>query len=428
MGDINDAFDSPLGLTWALIKRHKQKKQLKRIQAENVQSQGITYYQPSQIEDLFDNNEAIGNIILSGGDEFIRLRALAKGIECAYGQGYIPVVLHEGNYNLENYLVNCFGTSNVTFLNGQFPFYDPFIGLNDNEICHIIMNSKNDQYDIKGTGKYYIDGISSFIRSKNIQPYIWMYITCPHLMLIDKVNEAETKGLITESVSRSILTQIVQGELERGNIENFFSELKNEAEFILAKKNNLYNAVSIAEIAKKRGAVVIDLRSNANKLLLNIIMSEIEMLKNKGERVYLCLDGIKPEGNKLVEDYLKTSGMQSVVCMSGTDVYADFSGEDNLFYSVLGRMSKMMLSRHISAYSCQKYSDIVGSYDKKEISDTYTDNMNIVGRFSYGTTNAKNVTLKRENIIKPEEISRLKNDEFYIYDNNSGELAFTQII
>ena len=97
MGDINDAFDSPLGLTWALIKRHKQKKQLKRIQAENVQSQGITYYQPSQIEDFFDNNEAIGNIILSGGDEFIRLRALAKGIECAYGQGYIPVVLHEGN-------------------------------------------------------------------------------------------------------------------------------------------------------------------------------------------------------------------------------------------------------------------------------------------------------------------------------------------
>ena len=83
MGDINDAFDSPLGLTWALIKRHKQKKQLKRIQAENVQSQGITYYQPSQIEDFFDNNEAIGNIILSGGDEFIRLRALAKGIECA---------------------------------------------------------------------------------------------------------------------------------------------------------------------------------------------------------------------------------------------------------------------------------------------------------------------------------------------------------
>ena len=70
----------------------------------------------------------------------------------------------------------------------------------------------------------------------------------------------------------------------------------------------------------------------------------------------------------------------------------------------------------------------MGSYDKKEISDKYTDYMNIVGRYSYGTTNAKKETLKRENIIKPEEISRLKNDEFYIYDINSGELAFTQII
>ena len=427
MSDIDDAFDSPLGLAWALIKKHKQKKALKAIETSNVDAQGIVNYQPSNIEAFFDEKEVFGNIILSGGDEFVRLRALARCVECAYIQGYVPIILHANNYNLENYLVSCFGTTNVTYLNGQFPYYEPFIGLSDNEICQIIMNSTTENYDIKGIGKYYIDGITSFIRSKKVNPYLWMYITCPHMDLNDKINDAVTNGVIGDDEARKIISQIVQGELERGNIENFFIKLRSEAEYIIAKKNNLSNGTCIRKTAMKKGAIVIDIRTSSNVLLLNIIMSEIEMLKNKGERVFLCFDGIQLPNNKLVSDFAKSSGTQSALCLLSQDTYADFLGDDNLFYAVVGKASKIVLSKHMSAYSCQKYSEIVGMYDKQEVSDTYTGNMSLIGKFSYGTTTSKNISKKREEKVKPEEILQLNDDEVFILDNNA-EIAHTIVV
>ena len=54
---MNDAFDSPIGLAWALVKRHKQRKQIRKIQKGNVESQGIIEYNPSHIEAFFDNTE-----------------------------------------------------------------------------------------------------------------------------------------------------------------------------------------------------------------------------------------------------------------------------------------------------------------------------------------------------------------------------------
>lgn len=428
MGDMNDAFDSPIGLAWALVKRHKQRKQRRKIQKGNVEAQGIIEYNPSQIEAFFDNTEPIGNILISGENEYIRYRALARSVECAYSQGYVPVVIHAGNYNLENYLVKCFGTVNVSYLNGQFPYYEPFRGLNDNQICHIIMNSTTDKYEIKGTGKYYIDGISGFMRAKGILPYLWMYITCPHMKLSDLINDEVEKGTITDDIARILLSQIVQGELERGNIENFFAELRNEAEYIIAKKNNLRNAVNIMKTATMRGAVAIDLRAAKNELLLNLLMSEIEMLQSQGEKVFLCFDSIPVVNNQLVERYAQSAGSQSVLCLSGTDVYSEFGGDDKLFYSVVGKASKILILKHMSSYSCQKFSEIVGEYDKQEINDTYTDNTNLIGNFSYSMTSSKNISVKRESIIKPEEIARLRNDEIFILDNCNGELVHTVIV
>ena len=101
MGDVNDSLNSPLGLTWALYKRYKQKQKIESIQRDNTLNRGVVEYLPSQIEAFFDPGEVLGNVIVSGGDEFIRLRALARVVDCAYSQHYVPVIIHAGNYKLD---------------------------------------------------------------------------------------------------------------------------------------------------------------------------------------------------------------------------------------------------------------------------------------------------------------------------------------
>lgn len=179
---------------------------------------------------------------------------------------------------------------------------------------------------------------------------------------------------------------------------------------------------------KSRGAIAIDVRSASNILLINLILSEIELLRNSGKKVFLCVDNIQLTNNENLADYIKSAGVRSPICIISPDVYADFLGDDKLFYSVLGKSSKVILSKHVSAFSCQKYSDFIGSYDKKEISETYTENMKLIRRFSYGATISKNINVKRENRIKPKKILELNDDEVFIIDNFSGEIAHTKVI
>lgn len=428
MADVDEAFDSPLGLTWALINRHKQKKMLKAIHNSNIEARGIVHYKPSNIEAFFDENESMGNIVISGVNENIRLRAISRCIECACVKGIMPIIIHSSDHTLENYIVSYFGTNNFLYLNSQFPFYEPLMGLTDNEISHMILNSTTDKYEIKGLGKYYIDGITEFIRSKGIKPYLWMYITCPHMELSDKINEAFEQGKMSESTNRRILSQIVQGELERGNIEKFFDGLRSQGDYIIAKKKSLANATNIIDAYKQTNAIVIDVMSSTNDILINFIMSEIEMLKSKGVKILLCLDNIQVSNNRLIASYIKSSGGQSRICMTSKDVYADFMGEDSMFYSTLGKSSKIVLLKHLSGYSCGKYSEFIGSYDRQEISETYTGNVNYIGKFSYGTTNSKNISIKREEIVKPEDLLRLDDNEVYVIDGISGEIAYTSIV
>ena len=91
-------------------------------------------------------------------------------------------------------------------------------------------------------------------------------------------------------------------------------------------------------------------------------------------------------------------------------------------------LSKVIISKHMSAVSCQKFSEMIGSYDKQEISSSYTGNTNLVGKFSYSTATSKNISIKREEILKPEEIVRLNEDEIYVLDNNYKKLVHVKVI
>ena len=156
----------------SLAHRHKIKKNIKQIYANNNERRNIIEYQPCQLEDFFNPQEALGGLVVSGGNNELRLKAIVTMAICAYNKGIPVVFIHENNSMLEGMLQQTFmTTNNCHILNQVNDIYDPFVGLSDEQIHNFVIKSASNEHQIKADGKYYLDGISRFIRSKKIQPY-----------------------------------------------------------------------------------------------------------------------------------------------------------------------------------------------------------------------------------------------------------------
>lgn len=410
-----------------MVSRYNTRKYVKTIQKANNANRGVVEYRPCNVEDFFDESEFPGNILLTGQNANIRNRAISRVIECSLNIGYSPIVLHMGDADLETMLMTLFGPKLIRLLNAGNPYYDPFIGLSNGEISYMVTSAMKNSFALKGQGKYYLDAMSDFLRARKIEPYLAMYIACPHMSFIDAVNSAEQKGTISGADAGKILSEIAQGQSESGNIANYFSLLGTQIDYMLAKKKNLPYAVSLRTSAESRQIPVIDLVSETNAALIDLIALEISALMSAGRKIMLILDGVGRSASETLRGLIKNSGYNFLVTLSADDAYSAFDGNDNDFFSFLGKTFKVVVSAHSSAYSCQKIADIFGYYDKNEISAGFSRYPNSWGGMS-NVTQSANVSVKRENKVKPEEISRLPMNEVFILSRSRGEIARAVII
>lgn len=404
------------------------RKTLRKIQEANEMNQRIVRYRPSQIEAFIEDTVPVENMLFSGGANDIRVRAMLRAIECACIQGYMVLILHCGNSELEQGLNGYFGANNVCLVNRNNPIYDPFVGISNAEIARLVVSSAPKNNKINSVGRYYLNGISDYIRSNHKSPQCYMFINCPHMTLIDRVNDAESQGRISSNDARMIVSQIMQGEVERGSIENFFHELSLQGSAVLAKKSNAAYAVNLMEATNRQQIFSVDIQSESNALLINLLVNETEAVISQGVKMLIVADSIKIGASEALINYIKRGGNINGAIISSDDAFAEFGGSDNDFFAFAGKCSKIVISKHSSAYSCQKLSDSIGFYDKQEVSSSYSRNVNYFGRWGAGSGQTESISIKRENIVKPEEIQRLSNDEVYILDKYTGELSYTSVI
>ena len=401
---------------------------LRKIQEANEMNQGIIRYRPSQIEAFIDDTVPVESLLFSGGANSIRVRTMLRAIECACIQGYMVLVMHCGNSELEQGLNGYFGVNNVCLANRNNPIYDPFVGASNAEIARLVISSAPKNNKINSVGRYYLNGVSDYIKYNHKSPRCYMFINCPHLTFIDRVNDAESQGRISSNEARMVISQIMQGEVERGNIENFFHELSLQGSAVLAKKSNAAYAVNLLAAANRQQIFSVDIQSGANALLINLLVNETEAVISQGSKMLIVVDSLKINAGEALMNYIKRGGSANGAIVSSDDVFAEFGGSDSDFFAFAGKCSKLIISKHSSAYSCQKLSDAIGSYDKQEVSSSFSRNVNYFGRWGVGSGQTENISIKRENIVKPEEIQRLNNDEVYILDKDSGELSYTSVI
>ena len=421
-------------IIWGLIRSHQDKKARKRmmenIAIENENNKGVTRYQPSQIEAFFSTSDPLGNIVISGGTQALRNRAIIGSMYSAANSNVPIIVLHAGNQALETMLQQ--QIRSLVVFNRRTSIYEPFLGLSTLEISRTIQSSATKMCEIRSGGQYYIEGITEFIRTKNIPPYCEMYISCPHLELFDKVDEAESKGYISSAVCQRIKTTLVQGQAQRSDVENYFNVLRHQTQGLLASKANLSRATNLRSVINQNGIAIFDVGSNINDLLMNLVMEDIVSTLNSGKKVLIIIDGIKASISEKLERFIQTSGTSTNVVISSEDIYSALNADDNLFASTMGKSIKTVIYQHVSGLSCTKLAEFIGYYEKLEINRQYSHGVNRQNMFTVLPSEMDNemigVTPKREYKVRPEEISQMNKDEVYVLNSVDNELAFTQVV
>lgn len=421
----NSHWFSTMLISW--VNRRQVNKNIKRIYTANCERRNVTEYKPCSLEDFFNPNDKIGGLLVSGENDELRIKAESIMAVWAYNKGIPVIILHENNMALEQAIQQIFMTThNCYVLNSSNPLYDPFVGLTDTQIHNLIINSADVKREIKVDGKYYIDGMTKFIRSKNIQPYCYMYCTCPHYDLFNKIDAAERNGQITTDQAFNIKSLLKQGQGERAAIEMFFDTLGSEAAHILAKRGKTSYARSIQSVYDLGGVASIDIMSASNSILINVIANEIKNVLTRNKPIVVILDSITVKKNEGLYNLLKNSPQKCHFAVCSKDIYSMLN-DDDLFKVLLSSSSKYIIMRHISEKSSEKISESFGQYDIDEVSQTMGGHGMFHGDFGYGANKSINVNRKRESVIKPEEIRSLSDREVYVYDALNKETAHTII-
>jgi hypothetical protein len=406
------------------------------IAKNNEMMRGITEYKPSEIGGFFPPTEQIGNVVISGGENSVRSQTIEAISYLACDRNLPVVILHQGNKELETMMQLTFGKSGrLTMVNQNNPVYEPFADLSGIEISKLIIESAPKDYDIKPNGRYYIDGMIEFLRAKKRTPSLNAFAKCPHYELFNKVDMLIANNTIADPAGQEIKSKLMSGQSECFKLESYFTELANQFSGIMSASGTK-TKYSLLQTVNAPGIVTIDIGSNINKLLVNVLITQIKIAMSKGKTISFIADELYSENGDLFANFIKVRNEKCKLTISAKDVYALCSSDEKLFHTILGNSEKMVVFCHSSGASALKWAEAIGQYDKTEITTSHNrgharQNPVRAGEnasYGYNTSNTTNYNLKREHIVKPETINRMLSNEVYIVDSVNREIAHTYLV
>lgn len=415
-----------------IIEVRERRRQLKAIDEGNESRRGVIEYAPSQIEGFFDINEPLGNIIASGGDCNVRCRIVAAAAACAATQGVPVIVLHCGNTDMERQLGSMFaGAPIFQVINRSNPIYEPLTDLNDSEISQLLVQSGAGLTAVPSGGKYYIEALAAFLRAKGINPYCKMFFTCPHQKMVQAVDAAVQARQLSAADGQHIKSLIMQGQNYRSTVETYFSRLEQQSNHILCGKSRLNHRVSLYKSAQQKMVTVLDIATDTNDLLLNVIAGEIERILASGIPLCLAIDDISLASNENIARLLRSSVSTFWRVITSRDFFSMAGSSDAVFSDITNNAQKLFIAAH-SGISCTKWAQLIGEYDKDEISKSFATSNHYRSFFSVlpSQGDSQNITVaqKREYIFKPEMIARFAWNEIVIINRIEQEIAHTFVV
>lgn len=403
-----------------------------RTERVNKGNRGINEYKPNQIEAFFPDGSGVGNMLISGGIPKVRNAAICAQIGNAINNGLPVIVLHEGDHYLERIIRNFLsGTNYYEEISQSRPTFEPMYELSGLEISNEIVQSTPKEFDMKFNVKYYLDGVADFMNRIGKNTSFHMYLTCPHMEIFDKVDNAQMSGRISDDAATKIKSKLMMGQSENLKLESALANFEQEMSSIMWRNGSSYPPVNIISSIKRKKVLCFDVVSLSNQMLANTIVYQLKLALTKGMPYVLILDSLTLGFNEQFKDFVQMNSNNVALMISSDDLYALTGGDDKLFDTFVGNSPLTFILSHKAGNSAKKWADVIGQYDAwiESYSTNYGTQSNPFQIFSShsrgrSTSQQKN----REYIVKPERISRMNDTEAFVLSRYRNETAHIQLL
>ena len=394
----------------------------------NSINRSVVEYKPCDVGVFFEPSRGVYNALISGGDSRLRTSAIVTQTLCAASNGFPVVIIHEGNHLLEQQLRNNFlGNGRYKEISSSSPCFEPFYGLNELEISNQILETAPKDYDIKYNARYYIEGISAYLKASGKNFSFRLFSTCPHSLIFDKVDDLEMRGKISDQEAQKIKSKLMMGQSENYKLDSFLASLRMEMEPLMYVSKRGQHPLNIVTALKHNAILCFDLSSVTNKLLLNTVIYQLKLALTRGLQYQIVIDSIPIDSNESYAAYIRAPSDKVCKTIATDDFYAMVGGDEKVFSAVVGNTQTLIVMKHSSGHSATKWAEVFGQYDKLE--ESYSTSrggsrktpFSLLSSPNYNKT--VNVSKNREYIVKPEIISRMGNGEAFILSATLGQLA-----
>ena len=359
--------------------------------------------------------------IVSGGKAAVRNRSVFALVENTLAHDVPIIALHCNNENLVQTLSSGMYGSRINIVEQGHMSYNPFFGMKPSQISKMLYDTIPEQYKV-GLGTRDVIGVmAEVIFARNMIPGPATMSSCPIFELKDLIGKMAGKGYLDQAKARRLTADYVSSQGEVRALSHFLTDLNSQLARLT--NENGRDGCDINEAIKNRDAVLINVGTNSNDLVIALVIHHLKLLFDQGSQFLLLLDGI---------DLAKYKDLQELVIHNRTgyylsydDLYVSVGSDEKMFSTVVGDVGKVIIFSTASGFTSAQWSKYLGDYERHEPKDGI--NIGSQGVIGANVSNNYSVDIKREARVPPEILTQLQGNQACVYDGTSNTIMFVDI-
>ena len=369
------------------------------------------------IDYIWGESKEPEGVVVSGGQNNTRVRALMPFVHKSQQENIPLIAIHNGNRELEK-MIDEHSVVSEFISRGQL-YYDVFRGMPVDDMAYLLYETMPED-SANPSAEALLHALLEVVLRINGTVTFFDLASFPLPELKDKLDNLNKTGEITISEYREIDRYYMAGSSELDSVRIFLNKLNRQTEGIYGKMTN--NACNIKKMLNYKGAIAIDVGSVNNDLIFSLIMSHLMLLQSQGRNFSILLDDIPLSRFPKASDLLRGR----TYAINHNDFIASlYGGEkrgEDLFSEITGNVNTIVLFKHTSGTSCQKWSEHLGKYHKIRIRYNISQN-----RAFMNSSDSRGISVDEtdEPRVRAETLGKLPGSLACIH--NSGGTLFAEV-